>query len=172
MGASSPTVARRRDPVVRRMAAAKVTHNGSGDCCGVSAKNSEFPPATEQGGDRVRDGGRVAVASAAAAAAVQSPPSPPNRFQRLCFPSPARQRHAKMLLAAALCLLLALSDLGKLVSASPSRGGSFNFNATHEEAQAARGHFTPMWAVRIPGGEAVADHVARHHGFTNHGRVS
>lgn len=34
------------------------------------------------------------------------------------------------------------------------------------------GHYVPMWAVEIPGGIQVADDVARHHGFINHGRVS
>lgn len=33
-------------------------------------------------------------------------------------------------------------------------------------------HFTSTWAVHIPGGEKVADRVARHHGFTNLGKVS
>lgn len=112
----------------------------------------------------------------------------------------------------ALCLLFVCgSDLGKLVSCSPSigsgsSGNSFNLNGTRKEVvwsgsrrgeegiyggsvggRAAvgeeildeleqqvptGGHFTPMWAVEIPGGSEVADSVARHHGFVNHGRVS
>lgn len=112
----------------------------------------------------------------------------PNRFQRLCFPSPATQSNGtttKMMrsVLVVLCVLVVFSDLGKLVSCSPSRGGSggvdarrsFNFNATlveEEEVEQPRGHYTPMWAVQIPGGEEVADNVARHHGFVNHGRVS
>lgn len=41
-----------------------------------------------------------------------------------------------------------------------------------EERSSSGGHYTPMWAVEIPGGMEVADDVARHHGFINHGRVS
>lgn len=32
-------------------------------------------------------------------------------------------------------------------------------------------HFTPTWAVHIPGGDDVADYVAQEHGFTNLGKV-
>lgn len=32
-------------------------------------------------------------------------------------------------------------------------------------------HFTPTWAVHIPGGETVANLVAAEHGFTNYGKV-
>lgn len=32
--------------------------------------------------------------------------------------------------------------------------------------------FTATWAVHIPGGDNVAEHVAREHGFTNLGKVS
>lgn len=32
-------------------------------------------------------------------------------------------------------------------------------------------HFTSTWAVHIPGGDDVADYVAREHGFTNLGKV-
>lgn len=136
----------------------------------------------------------------------------PNRFQRLCLLNPPpllfprdgafprvsggwsslltsafgqrrqQQQHTKMLYAV-LCLLFVFSNLGKLVSCSPSSRsiGSFNFNATAEDAvvvvgdeeeQVTRGHYTPMWAVQIPGGAEVAENVARHHGFVNHGRVS
>lgn len=33
-------------------------------------------------------------------------------------------------------------------------------------------HFTSTWAVHIPGGDDVAEHVARQHGFRNLGKVS
>lgn len=93
-----------------------------------------------------------------------------------------QQQHTKMLYAV-LCLLFVFSNVGKLVSCSPSSrsiSSSFNFNATEEEAvvvadeeeQVTRGHYTPMWAVQIPGGEEVANNVARHHGFVNYGKVS
>lgn len=64
---------------------------------------------------------------------------------------------------------------------------SFNINATmndendvlpQDESSSSdsssnkAGHYVPMWAVEIPGGIQVADDVARHHGFINHGRVS
>lgn len=93
-----------------------------------------------------------------------------------------QQQHTKMLYAV-LCLLFVFSNVGKLVSCSPSSrsiSSSFNFNATEEDAvvvadeeeQVTRGHYTPMWAVQIPGGEEVANNVARHHGFVNYGKVS
>lgn len=32
--------------------------------------------------------------------------------------------------------------------------------------------YTNMWAVHVPGGQAVADQVASKHGFINYGHVS
>jgi hypothetical protein len=39
-------------------------------------------------------------------------------------------------------------------------------------APGARGHFTPTWAVHIPGGDDSANNVATEHGFINLGKVS
>lgn len=33
-------------------------------------------------------------------------------------------------------------------------------------------HYTPTWAVHVPGGKEAADAVAWDHGFINHGEVS
>lgn len=32
-------------------------------------------------------------------------------------------------------------------------------------------HYTPQWAVHIPGGTDVADRIAAKHGFVNRGKV-
>ncbi|KAG7300213.1 hypothetical protein JYU34_015771 [Plutella xylostella] len=36
---------------------------------------------------------------------------------------------------------------------------------------AARAHYTPTWAVHVPGGREAADAVANEHGFVNLGEV-
>lgn len=101
-----------------------------------------------------------------------------------------RRRHMKVLYTV-LCLFLMFKDLGVIVTCSDVESGgggaddSFNFNATLNSpsgsapldglAYAEPGdvrHYTAMWAVHIPGGELVADEVARRHGFVNYGRVS
>lgn len=93
---------------------------------------------------------------------------------------------AKILYAASLLCALAVlsSDLGSSVVSAAAAATSSSFNLNNEtvfsedgEFGASRrsdggGHFTPMWAVEVPGGIEVADDVARHHGFINHGRVS
>lgn len=40
------------------------------------------------------------------------------------------------------------------------------------DAPGARGHYTPTWAVHIPGGEKVAQQVADDHGYVLLGKVS
>lgn len=121
-------------------------------------------------------------------------------IQRLCNSSPVcRPRFTsrsgavatKLFHAAAvLCLLFVFSSdlVGNQVLprvAAGSVSGGFSLNSTqfgssgivddapgNESQRRSGGHYTPMWAVDIPGGIEVADDVARHHGFINHGRVS
>lgn len=110
-------------------------------------------------------------------------------IQRLCSSSSSStsSRSRQKMFFAVLCLLfLFSSDLGWLCVTAGSASSIFSFNASEsvpwvaaasaaEERRTSRspsGHFTPMWAVEIPGGVEVADDVARHHGFINHGRVS
>ncbi|VVD02083.1 unnamed protein product [Leptidea sinapis] len=38
--------------------------------------------------------------------------------------------------------------------------------------RAARAHYTPTWAVHVPGGKEAADSVAVDHGFINLGEVT
>lgn len=40
------------------------------------------------------------------------------------------------------------------------------------DAPGARGHYTPTWAVHIPGGDHIAQQVADDHGYVLLGKVS
>lgn len=117
-------------------------------------------------------------------------------IQRLCNSSPVRHPRfasssrsvaTKLFHAAVLCLLFVFSSdlvgsgnqvlLPRVAAGSVSGGFSLNSSGIDgaspgSEGSQRSGQYTAMWAVDIPGGIEVADDVARHHGFINHGRVS